>query len=120
MESDDEWRSPSKVTPQQTYYAQRYYLERHGTPEQVADYSAGGPPPPEKGDGVTGKILFYEANPPTPEDVAVLLAEMEQAGWITSTTREALTELPPGDSVAELKARMVEPDSDHRQPPAGI
>ncbi|MGX1772081.1 hypothetical protein ACWIGW_08195 [Nocardia brasiliensis] len=117
---DDELRSPLKVTPQQSYYAKRYYLEHHGTPEQIAEFAAGGPPPPEKADGVTGKILYYEANTPTAADVADLLAEMEKAGWITSVVRETLAGLPPEDGVAELKARMVEPDSDVRQSPAGI
>ncbi|WP_280442210.1 hypothetical protein [Nocardia brasiliensis] len=120
MGSDEELRSQLKVTAQQSYYAQRYYLEHHGTPEQVAEFSAAGPPPPEKADGVTGKILYYEANTPTVEEVAALLSEMEEAGWITGATREALAELPPEDGVAVLKARMVEPDSDQRQPSAGI
>ncbi|QIS01009.1 hypothetical protein F5X71_00495 [Nocardia brasiliensis] len=118
MASDDE-QSPLEVTPQQSYYAQRYYLERHGTPEQVAEFSAAGPPPPEQADGVTGKVLYYEANTPSADDIAALLVEMEQAGWITSTIRATLAELPPEDGVAELKARMVEPDSDRRQPGPG-
>ncbi|MGW4844900.1 hypothetical protein [Nocardia brasiliensis] len=45
---------------------------------------------------------------------------MEKAGWITSVVRETLAGLPPEDGVAELKARMVEPDSDVRQSLAAI
>ncbi|WP_433655000.1 hypothetical protein ACQPW1_29255 [Nocardia sp. CA-128927] len=107
------------MTPQQHYYARRYHLEHHGTPEEVAEFSASGPPPPRKADGVTGKILFYEANPPTLEEFAGLLAEMEMGGWITSEVREKVAELPRADGVAELKARMVERDSDERQPASG-
>lgn len=119
MGSDDELRSPLGVTPQQHYYARRYFLEHHGTPEEVAEFSAGGPPPPKKADGVTGKILYYEANTPTLEEFAGLLTEMETAGWITSEVRGKVAELPRAEGIAELKARMVERDSDERQQAAG-
>ncbi|WP_433657994.1 hypothetical protein ACQPW1_39595 [Nocardia sp. CA-128927] len=107
------------ATPQQIYFGQRFHLEQFGTPEQVAKFSAGGPPPPLKADGVTGKILFYEANMPTVEEFAGLLAEMEKGGWITSEVREKVAGLSRADGVAELKARMVEPDSGQRPPAAG-
>ncbi|MFI7002369.1 hypothetical protein [Nocardia sp. NPDC050175] len=119
MGSDDELRSPLGVTPQQHYYARRYFLEHHGTPEEAAEFSAGGPPPPRPADGVTGKILYYEANLPTVEEFAGLLAEMENGGWITTEVREKVAELPRADGVAELKARMVERDSGERQQAAG-
>ncbi|GAA5087160.1 hypothetical protein [Nocardia iowensis] len=107
------------ATPQQIYFGQLFHLEQFGTPEQVAQFSADGPPPPRLADGVTGKILFYEANTPTLEEFAGLLVEMENGGWITSEVREKIAELPRVDGLAELKARMVEPDSGPRQPTAG-
>uniref|UniRef100_UPI003F4999DA hypothetical protein n=1 Tax=Nocardia suismassiliense TaxID=2077092 RepID=UPI003F4999DA len=102
------------ATPQQIYFGQLFHLQQFGTPEQVAAFSADGPPRPTKADGVTGKILFYEANPPTLEEFAGLLVEMEKGGWITSEVREKVAELPRTDGVAELKARMVERDSDEQ------
>ncbi|WP_433660815.1 hypothetical protein ACQPW1_00550 [Nocardia sp. CA-128927] len=116
MGLDDE---DGDATPQQIYYGKLFHLEQFGTPEEVAEFSAAGPPPPGKADGVTGKILFYGANTPTVEEFAGLLTEMEKAGWITSEVREKVEGLPRADGVAELKARMVEPDSGQRQPAAG-
>lgn len=118
MGLDDEKRH-DEATPQQIYFGQLFHLEQFGTPEQIAKFSTGGPPPPRKADGVTGKILFYEANPPTLEEFAGLLAEMEMGGWITSEVRKKVAELPRANGVAELKARMVERDSDERQPASG-
>ncbi|CAM4435779.1 hypothetical protein NONI108955_28020 [Nocardia ninae] len=118
MGSEDE-ESRDDMTPQQSYYAELFHLEQFGTPEQVAQFSAGGPPPPRKADGVTGKILFYEANMPTLEEFAGLLAEMETSGWITSEVREKVEGLPRAQGVAELKVRMVEPDCGQPSPAAG-
>ncbi|WP_433655055.1 hypothetical protein ACQPW1_29535 [Nocardia sp. CA-128927] len=117
MGSDDE-EGHDQATAQQVYYADLFHLEQFGTPEQVAEFSAGGPPPPTKADGITGKILFYEANPPTLEEFAGLLEEMEIGGWIASEIREKVAGLPRADGVAELKARMVERDTGNQHAPA--
>ncbi|OCF85967.1 hypothetical protein [Nocardia brasiliensis] len=106
------------ATPQQIYHGKLYQLQHHGTPEQVAEFSADGPPRPETADGVTGWIFYYEANTPTMDQVAALLAEMETLGWITGTVRETLAELSPQEATAELKARMVERNPDDQQSPA--
>ncbi|WP_433574883.1 hypothetical protein [Nocardia brasiliensis] len=109
----EELRSPVIVTaaPQQIYCGTLYQLQQHRTPEQVSAFFADGPPPPQKTDGATGLILHYEAHTPTVDQVAALLAEMETAGWITSTERKTLAELPAVEITAELKARMVEQDT---------
>lgn len=118
MGLDDE-EDHDDTTPQQIYYGQLSWYQTHGTPEQLAKFSAGGPPPPMKKDGVTGKILFYEVNTPTVDEIAALLEAMEQAGWITSTIRESIAQLPTQELVAELKARLVERDSGPRPSAAG-
>ncbi|WP_174567805.1 hypothetical protein [Nocardia altamirensis] len=99
------------ATLQQHYFGQLAWYQHYGTPEQLAKFSAGGPPPPMKADGVTGKILWFEVHTPSVSELAALLAEMETAGWITVEVRENIAELSPADGIAELKARMVEQDS---------
>ncbi|WP_107660594.1 hypothetical protein [Nocardia suismassiliense] len=110
MGSDDE-EDHDDTTPQQHCYRQVHWLRHYGTNEQLAKYTAGGPPRPSKKDGVIGKILFYEVNTPTVDEVAALLEEMERAGWITSTIRKSIAQLSTHELMAELKARMIERDS---------
>ncbi|MFI6216998.1 NUDIX domain-containing protein [Nocardia brasiliensis] len=114
----EELHSPvhKSATAQQVYLGVLWQLQQHGTPGQVAAFSEGGPPPPAPADGFTGWILYYETHTPTVEHVTALLTKMETAGWITSTVRETLAELPVQEAIAALKARMVEPDTSEPAP----
>ncbi|MFQ6395721.1 hypothetical protein ACLMAJ_19925 [Nocardia sp. KC 131] len=107
------------ATPQQIYYRQLFHLQHYGPAEMLAEFETAGPPTPLASDGMTGKILWFEAHPPSVDEVAALLALMAAGGWITSTEAEHLAQLPQAECIAELKARMIERDSERRQPASG-
>jgi len=95
-------------TAQQMYYGTARYYDLYGTPEQLAKYTAGGPPPPEAADGVIGKILWHEHHPATVDELTAILEQMRTEGLVTDTGPRAYTgPIPPAD-IADLKHHMIE------------
>ncbi|MET8871705.1 hypothetical protein [Nocardia sp. NPDC004604] len=95
-------------TSQQMYYGTVWFYRNYGTPEQLAKYTAGGPPPPEPADGIIGKILWHEHHRATVEELTAILEQMREEGLVTDTGPRAYTgPVPPAD-IADLKAHMIE------------
>ncbi|GAB2690371.1 hypothetical protein [Nocardia thraciensis] len=82
MDSDDEEVDYGDETPQQHYYAQMRYCERHPDeyPGLLERLIAAGPPPPMERDGYWGQIAYYRHHAVTDPDAAQRLAELEAEG----------------------------------------
>ncbi|MCX4095333.1 hypothetical protein [Nocardia sp. alder85J] len=76
MGLDDEDGYDDGLTSQDVYYSRLASLKAHGPQDMYESMRAGGPPPPEPGDGYWGKFRFYTHHAKNKPEYARLLDEL--------------------------------------------